>query len=373
MKKIVFLLNFTPPPRMIKRIRVAKEIFETFVIFWDKGGDDKFDYHESGVTNHRILIPANRNNPVKRILPTLNFQRKAMTLLKNIRPDIIHVQSYDMLETAYRYRKTVDKNCKLIYEVPDIHSYLTEDAHPFPINLISHRFKRREKMMGSMVDLLILTSMQFWPHFENWFPKERMLFLPNIPNLSHFSDYENLRLSKTAPFTVGYIGGLRYLEELKLLVAAMEGENMRLLMAGFEDGHYFKDLAEEKDFIDYYGKFFYDDSIASLYAKCDVIYSIYDASKKNVRIALPNKLYESVHCHLPIMVAKDTYLAEIVQDWGVGIAAKHNDREEIKAALMKLYKDRSFYDFCVENAKKKAPELSSEKVASDYRKRIIQL
>ena len=104
-----------------------------------------------------------------------------------------------------------------------------------------------------------------------------------------------------------------------------------------------------------------------------MIYSIYDASKKNVRIALPNKLYESVHCHLPIMVAKDTYLAEIVQDWGVGIAAKHNNGEEIKAALMKLYKDRSFYDFCVENAKKKAPELSSEKVASDYRKRIIQL
>ena len=82
MKKIVFLLNFTSPPRMIKRIRVAKEIFETFVIFWDKGGDDKFDYHESGVTNHRILIPANRNNPVKRILPILNVQRKAMTLLK---------------------------------------------------------------------------------------------------------------------------------------------------------------------------------------------------------------------------------------------------------------------------------------------------
>ena len=58
-----------------------------------------------------------------------------MTLLKNIRPDIIHVQSYDMLETAYRYRKTVDKNCKLIYEVPDIHSYLTENTHPFPVNL----------------------------------------------------------------------------------------------------------------------------------------------------------------------------------------------------------------------------------------------
>ena len=76
----------------------------------------------------------------------------------------------------------------------------------------------------------------------------------------------------------------------------------------------------------------------------DCVYAVYDADNPNVRIALPNKLYESILCELPIIVAKQTYLAELVKEWGVGISVNHKEVKELVEAIACLKNNREVYE-----------------------------
>lgn len=89
-----------------------------------------------------INIDADNSNPMKRLIPTYKFSQKAYKILERIKPDLIHVQSYDMLEIATKYKKNNDNKVKIIYEVPDIHRYLTDDKKNFPMNIVSSVLKK---------------------------------------------------------------------------------------------------------------------------------------------------------------------------------------------------------------------------------------
>ena len=77
------------------------------------------------------------------------------------------------------------------------------------------------------------------------------------------------------------------------------------------------------------------------------MYSVYDADMQNVRVALPNKLYEAVYCEIPLIVAKNTYLAQLVDEWGVGLAVDHKNKDELVEALHRLQSDQAI-DKCIE-------------------------
>jgi len=111
------------------------------------------------------------------------------------------------------------------------------------------------------------------------------------------------------------------------------------------------------DFIEYYGKYDYDLEIAKLYGKIDCVFSVYDADMNNVKVALPNKLYEAIYCEIPIIVAKGTYLAELVEEMGVGIAVSHTDVAGLEKALKKLATDIEYYNSLVKACKEHKSEI----------------
>ena len=73
------------------------------------------------------------------------------------------------------------------------------------------------------------------------------------------------------------------------------------------------------------------------------MFSVYNANNQNVRIALPNKLYESIYCELPIIVAKGTYLSQLVEEWGVGVSVDHIDKKDLVTVLQKLSIEKEYY------------------------------
>jgi hypothetical protein len=105
------------------------------------------------------------------------------------------------------------------------------------------------------------------------------------------------------------------------------------------------------------GRFDFATQAAALYGKCDAMYSVYDADMHNVRVALPNKLYESVYCEMPLIVAKDTYLAEVVDQWGVGFAVDHRQPQELIALLEQLRDQRIPLEPIVENCRKRKMDI----------------
>ena len=189
--------------------------------------------------------------------------------------------------------------------------------------------------------------------------------MPNSPDLSAF---KNCKHDGHEKFTVGFIGVVRYPDQLKMLIEASEEANVNVMFAGFTEGcPEIQEMAEARNNVTYYGRYDYDKDIAKLYGACDAIYSVYDSKMKNVSIALPNKLYEAVYCSLPIIVSKNTYLAEMVEKYNVGIAIESTGKEMLIKLLSRLSSDTEYYQMFVDSCKKANLELN------DTEKRVAEL
>lgn len=349
---ICFLLTHVPNPRMNKRIEVLKKIANTKVICTRRASQNIWEPSQD--VEHIIFdidLPSAKNI-IKRYIVSQDFQKKALQKLEEIKPDLIYTEGLDPLIIANKYKK--NNKVKIIFEVADLReNFIVKPKKPIAW-LTTKSLLRVEKKAFINVDYLIVTSPKFYDmHYKELIPKERMLFIPNAPDVVIFKDYKKKTCGR---FTVGFIGGIRYLQQMKMLVdaAAEAGVDVLFAGAGGTSTEYdeIKKYCQKKDHVTFTGKYNYTTEIAGLYGKVDCVYSVYDADNPNVRIALPNKLYESMLCCLPIIVAKGTYLEEIVKELGVGVSVAHDDMSELSEILMRLKKDNLFYNRIVDNCKK---------------------
>ena len=136
---------------------------------------------------------------------------------------------------------------------------------------------------------------------------------------------------------IGLIGFLRYELPILRLIKFVENNSSLVTLKVFGDGqfkHYF-DQNQSKN-ITYYGSFKNPDELNEIYKKIDINYVVYDPSSLNVRLALPNKLYESVFFRVPIICSTNTYLSKLVREWDIG------DEIDISS---QLNFDRDFYKY----------------------------
>lgn len=359
-KKSVMLIGFLPNPRIMKRIDVEKKIYELHLICWDKGINMLTVPEEDGFSVHKIDEPAG-DDPLKRLVPYTRFYRNAFKLLKEIEPDLIHVQGIDMLKIAVAYKKTANKCVDIIYEVADLHRMLVGKQKSLFRKILQKYLQYEDKRLTKEIALLIVTSQK---HIDTYFckllPEEKMLCIPNMPDLRVFEKYQ--KQERRDPLTIGYIGSVRYKEQMKLLICAAEKCGVRVMIAGLEvQPGEIETICKTKQNVEWIGPFDFAKQAAGLYEKCDVIYSVYDADIQNVRVAIPNKLYEAVYCELPIIVAKQTYLAELVTAWNVGVAVDHRNEQELVSVIRKYQKDPQFYREQVQKCKEKKSAVNVEK------------
>jgi glycosyltransferase involved in cell wall biosynthesis len=88
--------------------------------------------------------------------------------------------------------------------------------------------------------------------------------------------------------------------------------------------------------IKYFGPFKNPDDLSSIYENIDIVVASYDIQSLNERIAEPNKLYESLYFQKPIVVSKNTFLAERVNDFGCGFAIDASKDEAIISFIESL-------------------------------------
>lgn len=343
-KKTVFLLGFLPNPRMYKRIALAQQYSDAHLVCWDRGKEMQENPRGNGISCDIIQINAG-NDPIKRIIPYRRFSKAALKIIKTIKPDIIHVQGIDMLKIACRYKKTVNRNTKIIYEIADLHRLLVDKQSSIVGKFAQKYLRYTDRKCSKDADLLIVTSQKYYDsYFQTFVPKEKAFYFPNVPDLSAFEKFK--KKSEREPFTVGYFGVIRYKNELKLLLQAIREEHTGLIIAGYEENdHEIEMLCKDNPDVTWVGRYDFKKSAAELYGQCDCVYAVYDADMANCRVALPNKLYEAVYCELPIIVAANTHVGEIVSDWGVGISVTHDSQKEVSDALHTLKDPGSYQKF----------------------------
>ncbi len=358
-----FILTHVPDPKTNKRIAVLKTKSDVTVICTRRKSQDIWEpaFPDVKYEIFDIDLPPS-NKIIKRAIVSREYQKKAYSILAKLKPELIYADGLDSLIIIEKYRKRFP--AKVVYDVADLREAYIEKSKNIVKSIINELVKGREKRGFNYVDYLVITSPKFYElYYHKLISKKRTIYIPNAPDKEVFSNYKK---KTDGLFTVGFIGGIRYINQMKMLVDAAEKVGCRVLFAGAggtaSDYESITEYCKNKPWVSITGKYDYNKEIALLYGKTDCIYAVYNADNPNVRIALPNKLYESVNCGLPIIVAKGTYLSEIVDTWGVGISVSHKNVDELTEGLIKLRDDKAFYDQIVRNCKAHNVKDESEKL-----------
>ena len=347
---VCFVLTHVPNPRMNKRIEVFKAQADTHVICTRRASQNVWEPTQD--VDHVIFdidLPSAKHI-LRRYVVSQDFQKKASEKLEQLKPNVIYAEGLDTLIIAGKYKKTHD--VRIVFEVADLReNYITKPKKAV-YRVITAMLLRREKNAFRNVDFLVVTSPKFYDmHYNALISRDKMLFIPNAPDVEAFKDYKK----HEGDFTVGFIGGIRYLQQMKMLVDAAAKVDCKVLFAGAggtsSDYEEIQAYCEGKDFVQFTGRYDYNTQIAGLYGMVDCVFAVYDADNPNVRIALPNKLYESILCELPIIVAKGTYLEELVKECGVGVSINHKDEKELEEVLKRLKNDDVLYQKIVNHCK----------------------
>ncbi len=341
--KIVFLLTHIPDPRINKRIQAIKDSTEVAVICTRRKSQDIYQPVHTDI-EHNIFdidLPSSKHI-IRRTFLSHKYKVSALKELNRIKPDIIYADGFDSLLIAKKYKKY--KKMKLIYEVADLREDFIQKPSNVMRRLVVDLLAIIEKDALKKLDYLVLTSMMFYEkHYKNLFAKEKIIYAPNIPEKKIFEGYKK---KKSGQFTIGFIGGIRYLNQMKMLVDAAEITGCQVIFAGAggttSDYEKIRDYCIGKQNVKFTGRYDYNLQIAQLYGMVNCVYAVYDASNPNVKIALPNKLYESVYCELPIVVAKDTYLSKIVEKNGIGKSVRYDSLDELVQVINELKESHMF-------------------------------
>lgn len=309
---IVFIALQLSQPRCIKRIKAI----------YDAGFQIKVYGFDSGLYNESLKsLPF----PVERIIRRDKNQGKLKKIvsfvysLKQILRDnkgsnLFYLFGYEIASLVYLL------GCKhYIYEEADVTAARSKNGIIRNIMLgLDRRIIKRSYRT-------VLTSGGFVSYiFPEGAPKEKLIMLPN--KLSPFFDEQKKHEVRSSEIDVkhikfGFIGLIRYPNTIVRFARVIGREFPQ------HEFHFWGE-AEREDYIDeeikgyenvfIHGRFKNPDDLLRIYEQTDISIVCYDTNSGNVRIAEPNKIYESIFFETPIVVSSGTFLAERVQEYGIG-------------------------------------------------------
>jgi succinoglycan biosynthesis protein ExoL len=210
---------------------------------------------------------------------------------------------------------------RVVYEVGDL-------RNPTPQrSALTRLLHRAETHAIRKVDLLVTTSPAFVrEYFRQMDPNigSRTLVVENKLFQQDLGDAGRRPVEPVVPrcpLRIGFVGFLRYPRTVLPLLEAVarRGDSVEFHVHG--DGplrETVEEFARRAANVHYHGPFRNPDALPGIYASIDLNYVVYDNSDRNVQLALPNKLYESLFYGVPVVVAAGTELSHRVREWSAG-------------------------------------------------------
>lgn len=313
MKTIVFIALQLSQPRCIKRI-------ETVV---KSGIPIKVYGFDSGLYNERLK---NLTFPVERIIrrdKTKNKFQKICSFLHEIRS--ILKENNDNNYVFYLFGFEIASiawilGCNhYIYEEADVTASRSKTF------LVRKLLLWVDRNIIKKSSLTILTSQGFSEYLFGNRKPNHVIFLPN--KLTSYFDAE--KKADVVPSKIssnhirfGFIGLIRYPNTIIRFAKVIGREYPQHefhFYGEFEKSNMYDEEIQSFSNVYVHGGFVNPYDLPSIYSQVDINIVCYDANSGNVRIAEPNKLYESIFFETPIIVSSNTFLAKRVQNLGVGL------------------------------------------------------
>lgn len=336
MNRIVFIVPQLSQPRTIKRIESIR----------NSGVDVKVYGFDNGLYNCNI---DNLSFPIYELIMRLKevgrkdkmifFIKTIRRILKENREGtVFYFFGYEMAAIAYLL------GCKnYVYEEADVSAARVKNSFVRSLML------SLDRAIINHSKFTVFTSGGFVNYiFGNRKFPENYILLPNklSPYFNEDKKKEVIRSSiNYQSIKFGFIGLIRYPNTI-IRFAKVIGKYFSQ-----HEFHFYGDI-ERKEYLDnevksysniyFHGPFLNPTDLNRIYASIDVNIVCYDTSSGNVKIAEPNKLYESIFFETPIVVSKGTYLAEQVYKENAGNSIDASSDESIIEYVKSL--NDGFYD-----------------------------
>ncbi len=130
-----------------------------------------------------------------------------------------------------------------------------------------------------------------------------------------------------------FVGGFRYISTLNFIRVGAEAFPEHTFSVYGNIMHYKEEimnLASTFTNVQLKGLFKNPEDLPTIYSSTDIVLANYDANSINAQYAEPNKMYEAIFFHTPIVVSSGTFLARKVERLGIGYSIDSmNDMEII--------------------------------------------
>lgn len=308
MKKIVFVFNSANDTRCMKRVEEFVEHgYEVDVYAFDRGS-------EIVATSKSFCVKTLAKHDI-----SMSYIKRAVIIKRSLKRLFRLYQKEDVFYFLFFFDVAfighLFTNKPYIYELSDM-----------PYSSISNSFIRQlfEKADRRIITKSFLTTVTSEGFIDYLYGDKRptnFVVVPNrvdkrlldIPYQETPVDVNHLRFS--------FVGGFRYQSTLDFIhYAAKNFPQHTFTVDGnlivFEEE--LKQLAVTYPNIRLNGIFKYPEDSPGIYARTDIVLSTYDADSINAQYAEPNKMYEAMFFHTPIIVSSGTFLAKKVKRLGIG-------------------------------------------------------
>lgn len=288
----------------------------------------------------RIASPYNGLDARRILAFPLTFLKVARTLIATCRrPSVLITSTLDMLLVARVVGFFAD--VRIRHQVRDLHSLQLGDG------MASRALQQFESWLLKPCELLIYSAPAFFDEYYAKIYNGRKVLLENLPQPVPWQGFPSTQMSDGA-FKIGYIGIIRYMNPLINLVSAIEqlsndGPRFTALFAGGGNAAEVQKHVRTPDLFSFIGRFEYTSEVAKLHHDVDLIYAVYDRFDRNCQIAMPTKFYEALITKIPIMVSKDTFVGNLVEEMGIGIAVDGESVDALVAAFAEIRVEHSWY------------------------------
>jgi len=325
-KRVVFLLESISQPRCIKRIKSF--ISNGYDV--DIYGIDRNLYNiNAEIDGIKIKIIDKQHNGSQYLYKTLNNLNALYSIYKIHKNNATIFYSFGISLTL-SLRLIGCKN--YIYEISDVLYGYSK------LNIIRGLFWKIDKYLIRKSKLTVLTSEGFAKYFFKSQLPENVIIQPNKMD-PKFWKSERLASVESVfknKLIFAYVGAFRSPNTIFRFARIIGQKYPDFEFHFYGDSHItneVKKLSDSFENVKYFGPFKNPDDLSSIYNRINVVVACYDIQDLNERICEPNKLYESLFFIKPIIVSKNTFLADRVSQFGCGFAIDASNDQSIISFL----------------------------------------
>ncbi len=325
-----------PDPRVEKEAAaLGRAGHEVVVVAWDRAGGLPVRESREGFVIERIGPRGRYGGGLASLPRFMSFWRAATARVVAMGADAVHCHDTDTFVVGLRVKRRLPGS-RLVLDLHEMYALSSMVPQRGPARLPARvAIGLLERAAVDRSSAVIVAPPGIAPHYEAMARPGTVAIVMNVPEADLFTPQD--RPADGCPFTVCFVGRLRYLGTLVALMDATGlAPGVRAVIAG--DGpqeQAVRDAARGRAAVEVLGRVPYA-SIPNLYAAADVIFAGYDAAVGNVALGTPGKLLEAMACARPAIVSAGTWARDFVGREGVGLAVDCTDPAAIAEALVRL-------------------------------------